>query len=52
ITHAGWLSCELCQAHFYRKSSLRTHFRSKQHIKRAEEQECEQEQKKAGDQDD
>ncbi|KAH8347576.1 hypothetical protein KR059_012976 [Drosophila kikkawai] len=49
VVHTGEQAfhCELCQASFNRKSSLRTHFRSKQHIKRSKEQE----QKKAGDQD-
>ncbi|KAH8242923.1 hypothetical protein KR032_003038 [Drosophila birchii] len=52
VVHTGEqaFQCELCQAYFNRKSSLRTHFRSKQHIKRAEQQEKEQEQK-TGDQD-
>ncbi|KAH8251840.1 hypothetical protein KR038_009366 [Drosophila bunnanda] len=50
VVHTGEQAfhCELCQAHFNRKSSLRTHFRSKQHIKRAEEQE----QQETGVQDD
>ncbi|XP_017016822.1 transcription factor Ouib [Drosophila kikkawai] len=49
VVHTGEQAfhCELCQASFNRKSSLRTHFRSKQHIKRTKEQE----QKKSGDQD-
>ncbi|XP_037724679.1 transcription factor Ouib-like [Drosophila subpulchrella] len=40
VVHTGEqpFYCELCQTHFNRRNSLRTHYKSKQHINKVEEQ--------------